>query len=111
MSLVSPFSPKLRYLKRVFRLTRSAWQKDFLGKFDDKAFVLEIFNAHIEKVKNTVPKEKLLIYEVKEGWQPLCTFLGMPVPSTPFPKLNNRATFNTRSKGGVKSFLKGFKES
>jgi hypothetical protein len=42
-------------------------------------------------VKAAVPPEKLLIFTVTEGWKPLCKFLGAPVPSTPFPNVNDRA--------------------
>lgn len=34
------------------------------------------------------PKDKLLVYNVKEGWEPLCKFLDIEVPSTPFPHEN-----------------------
>ena len=38
-----------------------------------------------------MPPEKLLIYSVDQGWEPLCRFLGMPVPAAPFPNTNDRA--------------------
>ena len=40
----------------------------------------------------TVPKEKLLVMDMKKGWGPLCEFLGKPVPSKPFPHLNKNGT-------------------
>lgn len=46
------------------------------------------FNKHIEKVKATVPPERLLVFDVKEGWEPLCNFLGVPIPAEPFPNTN-----------------------
>ena len=51
------------------------------------------FTAHNEAVKATIPADKLLVYEVKQGWEPLCKFLGKPIPSDPFPQTNNRAEF------------------
>jgi len=33
---------------------------------------------------------QLLEFSVKEGWGPLCAFLGVPVPDVPFPRLNSR---------------------
>lgn len=39
-------------------------------------------------VEATCPREKLLIYNVKEGWEPLCKFLGVDIPKQPFPKKN-----------------------
>ena len=39
----------------------------------------------------TVPAEKLLAFDVKQWWEPLCAFLGMPIPDVPFPHINDRA--------------------
>ncbi|HLO88647.1 MAG TPA: sulfotransferase, partial [Nostocaceae cyanobacterium] len=93
LAFMLPFSPRLRQLIRVFRMAdRDVWQKDFQGKFEDKQLAHEIFHQHIEQVKRVVPSERLLVYQVKEGWQPLCQFLDVPVPDQPFPHLNERAT-------------------
>ncbi|CAN0156386.1 unnamed protein product [Ascophyllum nodosum] len=48
------------------------------------------FLRHSAQVKATIPAEKLLEFSMKDGWQPLCTFLGVPVPKVPFPKSNSR---------------------
>ena len=39
-------------------------------------------------VRHVVPPEDLLVWNVKEGWAPLCSFLGQPVPSGPIPHDN-----------------------
>ena len=67
------------------------WQGTFDGKFEDKHRAIEVFNRHNEEVRRRVPKEQLLIYEVKEGWGPLCEFLGVEAPDKPFPSLNDAA--------------------
>lgn len=70
------------------------WQNTFHGKFEDKAFALNVFRQHNEEVKQVVPAEKLLVFNVKEGWEPLCRFLGVETPKdTPFPHLNDRDSF------------------
>ena len=61
-----------------------------------KAFV-----AHNEAVKATVPANQLLVYEVKQGWQPLCEFLGVPAPAGDFPRTNDRAEFWDRVTGKI----------
>lgn len=101
-----PFSPRLRKLIRVFRLSGDVWQKDFKGRFEDKAYALQAFEAHTEEVKQTIPKERLLVYEVKEGWGPLCTFLNVPVPDKPFPRLNDRASFGQNLRRDPRKLLK-----
>jgi hypothetical protein len=54
------------------------------------------FTAHIEKVKSSVPAERLLIWEVSQGWEPLCKALNMPVPDEPFPRSNSTEEFLAR---------------
>ncbi|KAJ7139141.1 P-loop containing nucleoside triphosphate hydrolase protein [Mycena epipterygia] len=48
------------------------------------------FVAHYKNVREIVPKEHLLEYEVSEGWGPLCAFLGKDVPAVEFPRTNDR---------------------
>ena len=50
---------------------------------------LKFYNDWVEEVKNTVPEERLLIFSVKEGWEPLCKFLDLPIPDQPFPRTND----------------------
>lgn len=57
---------------------------------------------HNEMIRCLVPKENLLEYNVKEGWQPLCKFLGEEVPNRPFPRVNDAATLNKISRNKVK---------
>lgn len=70
----------------------------FEGKVDDKAHMLELFDRHIEAVRDFVPAEKLLIYDVREGWEPLCRFLEIEVPAKPFPRLNQRGGFEAMAR-------------
>lgn len=47
------------------------------------------YNQWIEQVKNYVPKDRLLIHNAKDGWEPLCNFLEVPIPMTPYPRLGD----------------------
>ena len=89
MKLLFPF------IRHVTQLTNDlVWQGTFHGRFEDKEYAIAVFEQHNEEVKQQVPPEKLLAFNVKEGWQPLCDFLGVEVPADkPFPHLNDRATF------------------
>mmetsp|Transcript_7537 Transcript_7537/g.17718 ORF Transcript_7537/g.17718 Transcript_7537/m.17718 type:complete len:99 (-) Transcript_7537:51-347(-) len=49
------------------------------------------YRRHVEQVTSTIPPSQLLIWDVKEGWEPLCRFLGHPVPAVPFPHVNDAA--------------------
>ena len=70
------------------------WHGRFGGEFENRARAIAIYEAHVQDVRRTVPPERLLVFDVNEGWQPLCEFLGQPVPADePFPCLNDRAYF------------------
>ncbi|XP_057299277.1 uncharacterized protein LOC130629918 [Hydractinia symbiolongicarpus] len=55
------------------------------------------YNRWVEEVKRNVPEEKLLVYSVKEGWEPLCKFLNVPIPEQPFPHTNDSQSFHERT--------------
>ena len=63
---------------------------EFGDRIHDRDFMLAQFERHRQEVVATVPKARLLVYDVSEGWGPLCAFLGVPVPDTPFPHTNSR---------------------
>jgi hypothetical protein len=68
----------------------------FGGRFD-KEHVIDVYRRHNETVKREAPKDRLLVYDVPEGWQPLCDFLGVPVPAAPFPKVNTTEEFRNQT--------------
>ena len=70
------------------------WNPIFDNKLDDKAHVISIFKHHNEAVMNEVPADRLLVFEAKEGWEPLCEFLEVPVPETEYPRINTTSQFN-----------------
>jgi len=72
------------------------WEGFFEGKFEDKKHAIEIYNRHIEEVKKTIPKDRLLVFSVKEGWEPLCDFLRQAAPNIPFPRTHQRTKFNQK---------------
>ncbi|MHA3916419.1 sulfotransferase family protein [Halovulum sp. GXIMD14793] len=59
--------------------------------------LLRVFNRHITEVQHTVPPDRLLTFDVRQGWEPLCTFLSVQVPDTPFPRTNTTAEFRDRT--------------
>lgn len=68
------------------------WERLFDGRFEDRQFAIRIFEEHIEEVQRLVPAGRLLVYHVKDGWGPLCDFLGVPALEGPFPHINDRQT-------------------
>ena len=67
--------------------------------------LIQGFVAHNDEVKRVVPGDRLLVWEVTEGWEPLCAFLDVPVPDQPLPHANDRATFLGRVVGGAVATL------
>ncbi len=70
--------------------------KTFDGRLEDKAHAIAVFEAHIAEVQRTIVPERLLTFDVAEGWEPLCAFLEVPVPETPFPRTNSTEEFRAR---------------
>jgi hypothetical protein len=74
---------------------------EFKGRIHDRDFMIDHFNRHTEAVLAEVPKDRLLVFEATQGWEPLCAFLGVAVPNTPFPRENSRAEFQARVQAQV----------
>ena len=60
----------------------------------DRASMIAHFERYADKVRAAIPADRLLEFEAKDGWAPLCAFLGRPVPDIPFPRVNERAVMN-----------------
>jgi hypothetical protein len=69
---------------------------DFGERIDDRAFMTDYFRRWNEAVIAEVPADKLLVFQAKDGWEPLCEFFGVPVPPEPYPRVNSRESMNQR---------------
>ena len=79
------------------RMTRDLIvERVFGGILDDRDHVLTAYRRNIETVRAGLPKERLLVFDVAEGWAPLCAFLDLPVPAAPFPRTNTTQDFLDR---------------
>lgn len=65
----------------------------FDDRLTDRSHATAIFNAHIGAVQAALPTERLLTFDVREGWGPLCAFLDCPMPDITFPRLNSSRQF------------------
>jgi len=98
------FSPRLRewvgktpFAEFMHRIVHGP----FGEAIDDRAFMVDYFEKHVAAVKAAIPTDRLLVYQVKEGWGPLCEFLSVPEPDEPFPHVNSR----TETKAMVDAML------
>jgi len=62
-------------------------------RMHDREHCISVFKAHNARVREVIPAERLLVYEVAQGWGPLCSFLGVDPPAEAMPKVNSREEF------------------
>ena len=91
---VTPFGRKFGDMSR-----KLIWKHLHRDTMPDRAKATAFYNQHIEEVKAAVPPERLLIFTANQGWAPLCAFLGVAVPNSPFPNVNDRADFQNLKRG------------
>ena len=92
------------FASRIFEDATSDWGRMVLKVVGDlfdremsnKAKLIDVYNRHNETVQRVIPAERLLVYDLSEGWDPLCSFLGVPVPGEPMPNTNSTEDFKQR---------------
>ena len=77
----------------VMKLVRTAHKEDPKLATTD---LQQLYTEWNQAVIDTVPADRLLLFNVKQGWGPLCQFLGVPEPDCPFPRVNDRQSFIDR---------------
>jgi hypothetical protein len=65
----------------------------FQDRMSDREHATRVFREHIAEVQATIPADRLLTFDLRQGWAPLCAFLGVEVPDMPFPKTNSSKAF------------------
>ena len=88
-----PFSSTIRKRFPVLKYNGEMVDDIFGKDLKNKQEVIKRYNQINEETLNFLPKGRSLVYDVKTGWEPLCNFLNVPVPSIPFPKSNTRNGF------------------
>lgn len=86
-------APEMRAWSEMVR--RLITQNTFGGD-TSKEGVLKAYVAHNAEVRRVIPAARRLDFDVAQGWEPLCRYLGVSVPATPFPKMNSTAEFRAR---------------
>jgi hypothetical protein len=61
-----------------------------------RGHAIAVFEAHAARVRAEVPADRLLEFDAKDGWEPLCAFLDVPVPDAPYPRTNSTEEFTAR---------------
>lgn len=68
----------------------------FDGRVHDREHAIAVYERHNAEVRRAIAPERLLVYDVAQGWEPLCRFLGVPIPSESFPHANTTEDFRQR---------------
>ncbi len=84
----------LRNLEKTEGLGPRLRRDIFEGNVHDKDHVIAIYERNIAQVQAAFGADRLLTYELGSGWDPLCRYLGKPVPDVDFPNRNKSATFH-----------------
>ena len=82
------------YLELMARMW--AAQGFFTGRRMRPGQLAEAITRYQEQVQRTIPEERMLVWSVSDGWEPLCRFLEVDVPSAQFPRLNDSKMFTDR---------------
>lgn len=87
-----------RYVAEVDALTTTWAKHAFKATTRDefRANARDTYREHYRAIRAATPPERLLEYDLRDGWEPLCAFLGRPVPDVPFPHINDRETFHEK---------------
>ena len=72
-------------------------KRQFGGFLGDRTHALAIYRDHITAIQDAIAPDRLLTYNVAEGWAPLCAFLDVGVPDEAFPLTNTTKEFQQRS--------------
>ena len=82
---------------KIFKMIdKTVFGEPFSYQFEDREFAMRVFNDHVKEVKRSISEEKLLMHSAKDGWEPLCAFLDVPVPEEPYPWVNDSKEFTRR---------------
>jgi hypothetical protein len=102
-TIFSPGGGAVRGLEGPMGQFFASFMEPMRERLHDRAFMTDHFRRHTEAVKAAIAPERLLVYEVGEGWDRLCAFLGVPVPEAPYPTENSREAFIGRSRAAIEA--------
>jgi Sulfotransferase domain len=90
-----------RYTALMHRITWEERSGVLAGDTSTDAGLAAVMNRWNDEVVNTVPAERLLVWDPAEGWEPLCGFLEVDVPAEELPRLNDTTSFREGIIGGA----------
>ena len=103
----NPWLAGMRLLDNIFLmptrwiipLYKELFRQVFRGPFRTNG--KQIFIKHYEDIRKSVPPHQLLEYEVSQGWEPLCKFIGREIPDSSFPTGNGMESFRLKFRSAI----------
>jgi hypothetical protein len=77
------------------------FERRFTSDWREPQAAMAAYERHNERVRSAVPSERLVDWQPGDGWEPICSALGMAVPSDPFPHQNTSEEFQATMAGLV----------
>ena len=107
LALVLFWVPCLRYFPRWVKVLQAGrWGELYTRPGEQPSYGQRTWERHIEYLQRSVPKDRLIFYNVKDGWDPLCKVLDVPVPKdVAFPRMNDSDAMDKFAKKQMASGL------
>jgi len=64
------------------------YNQTFDGQGHERDYAIAVYITHNDEVMSSIARNRLLVFNPADGWEPLCRFLEVPVPDMPFPRVN-----------------------
>lgn len=72
---------------------------------NDEKVARKYYDDQLSHISKIVPKESLLVFDIRDGWEPLCKFLNKPIPKVPFPRSNSQKNVKKRAHRNALSYV------
>jgi hypothetical protein len=95
-ALQGPMLSEYPELMRGQEMVRELFRARFTPDFADRDAAIAEYERHCDDVRREVPAGRLIEWQPRDGWEPICSRLGLPVPETPFPHENSSEAFDEK---------------
>ena len=94
-------------------MLQDMWERSGLmnGRETTDEFMAAACDRYTAEVIATVPEDRLLVWSPKDGWEPLCELLSLPVPEVPFPRVNDSAAFGDMLIDGALAAIQNYRSA
>jgi hypothetical protein len=95
--MLSDHPELMRGQEMVLELFRTRFTPDFA----DRGAAIAAYERHCDAVRREIPADRLIEWQPRDGWRPICSYLGLPVPDTPFPHENTSEDFGDNAERAI----------